>query len=110
MDSETVKHIRETGEATNNQDYVIELFEEGRNVLIAEMDPLIAKLKRINKEYCIDLLQTQIEFLNDSLAMTTNYLTKKSKHPITAEQGCLIANLNATVKDIENDVAKITEK
>jgi hypothetical protein len=110
MDSETIKHIRETGEATKNQDYVIELFEEGRNILIAEIDPLITKLKRVNKEYCIDLLESHIEFLNDSLALATNYLTKNSKCPITAEQGALIANLNSTVRDIEKEMVKITEK
>jgi len=102
--------VRETGESIGDKDKVIELFEEARNILIAELDPLIAKLRRVNKEYCIDLLQSHIEFLNDSLALCTNYLTRKSTCPITAEQGLLIANLNATVKDIEKGMEEKDEK
>jgi hypothetical protein len=61
------------------------------------------KLKKVNKEFCMDLLQSHIEYLYDMLAFSTKFLTKDSKQPITPEQGLLLGRLIGSLeeKDIE---------
>lgn len=96
MDAETIQKLKES----EDRDKVIEIFDEGRKVFWAELEPVINKLKIVNKEMAIELLQTHLEFLNDSLALATKYLTRHSTHPITAEQGLLLGSLNYTIRDI----------
>lgn len=99
MDSETINAIRQTAESTNDKDSAIELYINGQNSLLAELDPLILRLKRVNKDFCMDLLESHIEYLTDMLALTTKFLTKNSTASITPEQGLLIASLNSIIKD-----------
>jgi hypothetical protein len=104
MDSETLDKIIETGKETNNKDYVIELFIEGQNTLLAELDPLINKLKRVDKDYCIDILRTHIEFLTDAIGLATSHLTKESTQPISPDQALLFASFNKIIKDYKEEI------
>ncbi len=101
MDSQLIKEIKETGD----KDKIIELFDEGVKIYLSELEPMIMKLKYVNKDMCIDLLESQLEFYNDLFALTTKYFTRNSTQPISPEQGLLIASLNSSVKD-----AKIEEE
>ena len=97
MDLELIEQIKGMGD----KDKTIELFDEGVKVYLSELDPIINRLKYINKDMCIDLLQSHLEFLNDTLALGTKYLTRSSRNPITAEQGLLIASLNSTLEKVK---------
>ncbi len=96
MDAELIEKLKQL----EDRDKAIEIFDEGRKVLWAELEPVLNKLKIINKEMTIDLLSSQVEFLNDSLAFATRYLTRDSTAPVSAEQGLLLGSLNYTIKDI----------
>lgn len=97
MDSDLITKIK------NNEDKnkVIELLQEGCTTVEFELFVLVSKLKVINKEMTIDILECYLEFLNDSLSLATEYMTRKSTTTITAEQGLLIASLNSTAKSIK---------
>jgi hypothetical protein len=97
MNLQLIKEIKESGD----KDKIIKLFDEGVKTYLAELEPIINKLKYVNKDMCIDLLESHLEYLNEMLTLSVNYLTRNSKSPITAEQGLLIASLNSSVKDIE---------
>lgn len=97
MDSELITNLRNI----EDRDKAAEILNEGRKVLFAELDPVIGKLIIVNKEMAIELLEEHVQFLNDSLALVTRYLTRESKCPVTAEQGLLIASLNHCIKDVK---------
>jgi hypothetical protein len=102
MDSEIIKQIRDVAESSGNKDYAIELFQEGINSLTQEIYPVINRLKEVNKDFCMDLQESQILYLHDLLALSTRYLTRNSKEAITPEQGLIIGRLIGSIeKDIE---------
>ncbi len=110
MDKETLDQIIETGRDSNNKDYVIELFMEGRESLLQELYPLTIKLKKLDKDFCIDLLRTHIEFLTDMLGLATSYMTRESKQSITADQALLLASFNKIVDESKKEVAMICDE
>jgi hypothetical protein len=99
MDAQLIKEIKECGD----KDKIIELFDEGVKTYLFELEPIVNKLKFVNKDMCIDVLESHLDFLNEVLALTTKYLTRNSTHPITAEQGLLFASLNSSVKGIKTE-------
>lgn len=103
MDIELINGIKDIGD----KDKTIELLQEGVNILLSEIDPLILKLKRVNKDCCIDILQSQAEFLTDIFAFATKILTKNSTTPVTAEQGLLIVSLNSLLEKSSEKIIEI---
>ena len=97
MDADLINNLKNL----DDRDKVIEVFDEARKVYLAELEPVLNKLKIVNKEMAIEMLVTQVELLNDSLAFATKFLTRDSTHPITAEQGLLLGSLNYTLKHAE---------
>jgi hypothetical protein len=77
MNEELLKQIRETGD----KDKILELFQEGRNILIEEYDTAINKMKRLNKDFAIDVLEEEILFYNSVIAIMADNFLKKYKIP-----------------------------
>jgi len=115
MDQDTIDQVRQTGKETNNPEYVFEIFQEGTKTLRAEIEPLLNKLKIVNIEFAIDILEEELVFLSDILALATKHLTAKSRMPISPEQALIIARLNGIIKEvpksetIENVSASVTQ-
>jgi hypothetical protein len=109
MDSETIDKLIIAGKNSGEKDKIIDLFIEGQNVLLGEIEILVIKLKRIDKDFCIELLASQLEYLNDMLALSTRRLTKEPIESMTPEQALLIASFNKIIDDFEKqDEIKIS--
>lgn len=91
--------IIEKMKQSEDHNHAIKFFEESCKFYWIDLEFAINCLKITNKEMAIDLLSAQVEFLNDSLAYITRYLTRNATTPVTAEQGLLIGSLNYTIKD-----------
>lgn len=104
MDSELISQLRNI----EDRDKAINILNEGRKVLLAELDPVIGKLMVVNKEMAIDILEEHVNYLNDSLALITSYLIRDSREPVTAEQGLLLASLKHCIRNVEinNNLSK----
>lgn len=84
---------------SEDRDHSIKFLDESCKFYWIDLEFAINCLKVTNKEMAIDLLSAQVEFLNDSLAFITRYLTRNATTPVTAEQGLLLGSLNYTIKD-----------
>lgn len=93
MDRELLGQLRECG----NNERTIEIIEEGIYAMQYELKPIIQKLKEVDKEYAINMLEEYILLMNDLTALCIAHLTKDSKEPITSDQAILIGSLNQTI-------------
>jgi hypothetical protein len=95
MDENIINDIKQI----EDRDKVIELFEEANKAIDDEFHLVYEKLKTINKEMAIAVLEEQIFYKNCILAMITDHLVNKYEIPkIDIEQFQFINKLLDTVK------------
>jgi hypothetical protein len=75
MDESIINDIKEI----EDRDEVIRLLEEARSAIYEEFKIIFEKLKLVNKEMSIAVLEEEILCMNCILAMVTEHLVKKYK-------------------------------
>ncbi len=93
MDRELLDQLRQCG----NDERTIEIIEEGISTIQYELRPLFQKLKQVDKQYAINMLEEYILLLNDLTALCVTHMTKKSTTAITCDQALLIGSLTGTL-------------
>jgi len=101
MDRELLKNMRECGQ----DDRTIEIIEEGIETLRYELKPIIQKLKLVDKQFAIDMLEEYILLLNDLTALCMKHITDHSKKSISPDQALLFAALNQTINSNEHVIS-----
>lgn len=75
MDEKLISEIKQI----EDKDKVIELLEEARNAIDDELKVIFEKLKILNKEMSIAVLEEEILCMNCILAMITEHLLNRNK-------------------------------
>lgn len=73
MDETIINDIKQI----EDRDKVIELLEEAKEAVSDEIKVIFDKLKTVNKELCIAVLEEEILALNCLLAIMTDHIVKK---------------------------------
>jgi|SRR5580698_457912 hypothetical protein len=95
MNREFLKDLR----AINNNSKMSELLEEGIETIVMELKPVITKLKEVEPDYAVDMLEEYILLMNDLYALSITHLTSIAKSPITCDQALFVANLNQCIAE-----------
>lgn len=75
MDEQIINDIKQI----EDRDKVIELLEEAKAAVVDELQVVFDKLKTVNKELCIAVLEEEILCFNCLLATVTEHLVTKYK-------------------------------
>ena len=97
MDEKFISEIKECGD----DDAIIEILEEGKDVLITEFDILYSQVKKVDPKFAILLLEESILFLNTMVALVAEKSLQKYKiKEISIEQ---MEKLNTLIKSVNVD-------